>query len=473
MFPIAPRVRKFNVLQTDQEVPDYRSLGLLANPFEPVVDSSDALGVRLSIRAAVLRLLSAVEGAIDDPDHRPIVIEKAPEIPSYYDVAALSEVFSSIASGSPVPGLLGAYVPVDMMRIGRIRAAVSVVAERISGSHPDVMIARWSRHTLAEPDAALEEWAKLTAETDVAAVIERIDSDEAAFAAEMFGEKLAEREGADDIDAMMTISAARQDRLEADPNEDDESDGGLAADESADDDPLGEAFVTPLGGEDAVLVEDLGASDALVREYVLAYTRKNLSPVVARGIEAYAAQGTTSMAQELKVTKAPTKTLAALLRFAQSSFRAGLLMYDRFEMWPSVPDDLRMKIIASLTQTRWAVKDTSVMVLFVSRGDAPELRESFSFARVVPWSFSEVEAVFSEGAVFDPAIALSWIASASTGEVPDWANALVGAVPSDVTIEAGCQALSQELSAAASGVRAPDPAVVSTALEGAERVPPK
>jgi hypothetical protein len=338
-----------------------------------VVESSDALGVRLSIRAAVLRLLSAVENAIADPDHRPIVVEKAPEIPSYYDVAALSEVFSGITSGSPVPGLLGAYVPVDMMRIGRVRAAVSVVAERISGSKPDVMIARWSRLALVEPDTTLDEWAKLTAETDVAAVIDRIDADEAKFAAEIFGEKMAEREGADDIDAMMTISAVRQDRLVADPEEEDGPDASTA-DENSSDDPLGEAFVTPLGGEDAVLVKDLGLSDALVREYVLAYTRKNLSPVVARGIEAYAAQGTTSMAQELKITKAPTKTLAALLAFARSSFRAGLLMYDRFEMWPSVPDDLRMKIIASLTQMRWAVKDSSVVVLFVSRGDAPELR---------------------------------------------------------------------------------------------------
>lgn len=460
------------MLQTDEEVPDYRSLGLLANPFEPVVESSDAIGVRLSIRAAVLRLLSAVESAIADPDHRPIVVEKAPEIPSYYDVAALSEVFSGITSGSPVPGLLGAYVPVDMMRIGRVRAAVSVVAERISGSRPDLMIARWARHTLAEPDTALEEWAKLTAETDVSAVIERVDADEAKFAAEMFGEKMAEREGADDIDAMMTISAVRQDRLTADPEEEDGPDAS-AAEESSNDDPLGEAFVTPLGGEDAVLIEDLGPSDALVREYVLAYTRKNLSPVVARGIEAYAAQGTTSMAQELKITKAPTKTLAALLEFARSSFAAGLLMYDRFEMWPSVPDDLRMKIIASLTQTRWAVKDSSVVVLLVSRGDAPELRESFSIARVVPWSFSEVEAVFSEGVAFDPQIALSWIDSASLDGAPAWAEALLAAVPAGVSIESACQALSTELDAAASARRAPDSAAVAAALEGAERVPEK
>jgi hypothetical protein len=334
------------------------------------------------------------------------------------------------------------------------------------------MIARWSRLTLAEPDTALEEWAKLTAETDVAAVIERIDADEAKFAAEIFGEKMAEREGADDIEAMMTISAARQDRLTADPEEEDGQDASTS-EEGSDDDPLGEAFVTPLGGEDAVLVEDLGAPDALVREYVLAYTRKNLSPVVARGIEAYAAQGTTSMAQELKITKAPTKTLAALLTFARSSFAAGLLMYDRFEIWPSVPDDLRMKIIASLTQTRWAVKDSSVVVLFVSRGDAPELRESFSIARVVPWSFSEVDAVFSEGVAFDPQIALSWIGSASLGETPVWAEPLLAAVPVGVSIESACEALSAELAAAATERRAPDSKAVAAALEGAERVPAK
>jgi len=454
---------------------DLSGLGLIANPFVPPTDSSsDPLGVRLAVNAASLRLLSALEATVDDEDRKPIVVEKSPQIPDYYNIASLARVFRALASGNPVPGILQAYVPLDMMRLGRVRAPLAVVAEHISGPGVGLTIAAWSRIALSEADRDLPEFEPIV--DDVDTLIAEIDADPMAFTARVFGEVMDRREGAEDTEMMMRIAFSRTDRLETDP----ESDEATAMAEPAaiaedpTDDPMASAFVTPMGDVAALTEgEDSGPSDEelaaeasrkAVEEYIHAYTTEHLSPVVTRGLRAFSAQGTDSMAQELKVTKAPSKTLVALLRFAESRQRLGVVLYDNFAMWPSVPNELRHKIVATFSQLRWSLKDVGVLVFLLTPGDAPEVEEAFSSGRHISWDFEELFRVAKQGSAFDAQGAKRWLVSAMTsGEMPEWGDALIAAVPENADLVSACSALGAAIDAAAEAGTLPDPAAVQAA----------
>lgn len=454
---------------------DLSGLGLIANPFVPPADgSSDPLGVRLAINAASLRLLSAFEASVDDDDRKPIVVEKSPEIPDYYNIAAMARVFGAVASGDPVPGILQAYVPLDMLRLGRVRAPLAVVAERISGPGVGLTIATWSRIALAQADRDLPEFEPIAPDLDT--LIVELDADPIAFTTRIFGEVVDRREGAEDTEVMMRIAYSRTSRLDTDPEADEASamaePATLAEDPT--DDPMAAAFVTPIGdapslaeGEDGGPSDEELAAEArrrAVEEYIHAYTTEHLSPVVTRGLRAFSAQGTDSMAQELKVTKAPSKTLVALLRFAESRLRLGVVLYDNFAIWPSVPNELRHKIVATFSQLRWSLKDVGVMVFLITKGDAPEVEEAFSSGRHILWDFEELFRVAKEGSAFDAAGAARWLASAMTsGEMPEWGDALLAAVPENAELESACAALGAAIEAAAAAGTLPDPAAIVAA----------
>jgi len=471
---IGKEVHRVDVTRADRGS-DLSGLGLIANPFVPPADgSSDTLGVRLAVNAASLRLLSAFEASVADGDRKPIVVEKSPEIPDYYNIASMARVFSAVASGDPVPGILQAYVPLDMMRLGRVRAPLAVVAERISGPGVGLTIAAWSRIALEQADRELPEFEPIAADVD--ALLAEIDAAPIAFTARIFGEVVDRRTGAEDTEAMMRIAYSRTDRLETDPESDDATamaePGALAEDPT--DDPMATAFVTPLGdapelteGEDGGPTDEELASEATrkaVEEYIHAYTTEHLSPVVTRGLRAFSAQGTDSMAQELKVTKAPSKTLVALLKFAESRLRLGVLLYDNFAIWPSVPNELRHKIVATFSQLRWSLKDVGVLVFMITPGDAPEVEEAFSSGRHVSWDFKELFRVAKAGSAFDREGAAVWLVSAMTsGQMPEWGDALIAAVPQDAELVSACAALGAAIETAAATGTLPDPAVVAAA----------
>jgi len=454
---------------------DLSGLGLIANPFVPPADgSSDTLGVRLAINAASLRLLSAFEASVDDGDRKPIVVEKSPEIPDYYNIASMARVFGAVASGDPVPGILQAYVPLDMMRLGRVRAPLAVVAERISGPGVGLTIAAWSRIALDQADRDLPEFEPIADVVDE--LIAEIDTDPIAFTTRIFGEVVDRREGAEDTEAMMRIAFSRTDRLDTDPEADEATAMAEpeAIAEDPTDDPMAAAFVTPLGdapelteGDESEPTDEELAAEAArkaVEEYIHAYTTEHLSPVVTRGLRAFSAQGTDSMAQELKVTKAPSKTLVALLRFAESRLRLGVLLYDNFAIWPSVPNELRHKIVATFSQLRWSLKDVGVLVFMITPGDAPEVEEAFSSGRHISWDFEELFRVANAGCAFDRAGAERWLVSAMTsGEMPEWGDALIAAIPEDAVIESACAALGAAIETAAATGTLPDPASIVAA----------
>ena len=457
-------------LTREEESSGLGGLGLIENPFIPPADGpSEPLGGLLSVQAAAFRLLTALDAAASDPDHKPIVVEKSPEIPSYYFIAALARVFSSIAQGNPVPGILQAYVPIDMMRIGRVRAPLGIVAERVSGPGVDLTIAAWSRVALVDPDRSLPEFSHLET-IDLGALVSEIDADPAGFTARVFGGPDARRVGSEDTEIMMRIATSRTSRLDTDPAEESEDDSSGAAHESElpTDDPMASAFLAPhdeVGVGDAMEASaQTDASPPLEKElaeYLIAYTHVHLSPVVARGIRVFSAQGTDAMAQELKVSKAPSKTLAALLRFAETRMRLGAILFDNFDIWPSVPDDLRLKIVATFSQLRWSLKNVGVLVFLVTPGAAPEVEEAFSSGRHVSWDFAELFNVADDGAAFDPVAATTWLRSASRdGELPAWGEQLIAVIPADAVLESACSALAAEIARAADFGTLPDPASV-------------
>ncbi len=444
----------------------YRSVGLIANPFAiGESDGANAPGVEYAIRAASLRMLAAIDGSADDPSSRPILVEKSAEVVPQYHIAALAPVLRALSLGDPTPGILPAYVPLDMMRTGRVRAVLNVMAERVAIGDPALAIGLWTQAVLADLDDELPEWSALeSAGFDVANARMDLEADPLAYAERVFGEPVDDRSGEKDFETLMRVSTTRQQRLDTDPEDD-----STGLPEDATDDPFAEVFVTPLGEVDpaALPEEGTGATvDELLGDYVIAHTKAHLSPVVARGIEAYRAQGTVSMAEEMKVTKAPTKTLEAVLTFAAPLYRSGVVVYDRLDYWDNVPPELRRKIVATLTDLRIVLKGRLVLVMMVVPGESPEIEEVFAAGRHVAWDFKELEKVGQFDAVFDSDIVSGWLASASVeGETPTWATPLYAVIEEGTPLGRACEAISAAIDAAVAAGGTPDPARVASALK--------
>lgn len=394
--------------------PALRSLGLVGDPFDPP-PGIDAIGLREVSHAAALRLLAAIDAAAGDARPSPIWVTKSPAIPSYYSLAALAETLSVASSSSDLDVLAG-FIPLDMMHIGRIRSALSVVAENVGNGSFDLTLAAWVLAALRDFDRALPEAALMDEET-VDRLRARLEDDPAGTLARYFGACEPTRDQGESVEMMMRVSGARQGELELEPED------AAAGEEEAGDDVLAESFVTPIGDaagaeevlpaeEDPLLADGLPGAVELV-DYVVAYTREHLSPVVARGIRVYRAQGTSAMSQEFKVTKAPKKTLAALARFATHRYRKVVLIYDRFDNWNEMPDDNKPAIIGALSELRWALGDHGVMTLLVAEGQAPELAEQFAGARKLAWDFSTLAAMEQEPPRLDVEVVREWLASAT------------------------------------------------------------
>lgn len=436
-----------------------RRLGLIANPFDAADDTSaDPIGVKLSKRSASNSLLTALARSADDPERRALVVEKSADVPTMYHVASLSPVLGALAKGD-LGDTLQLYVPLDMMRIGRVRAVLHVLAERIAGSSADRTIATWLATIIESPTTALPEWAALAEQLDPDELRARFDSDPIAFVAEVLGEPVESREGADDLEVLMRVSHARQDRLGTDPDE-----AGGASDEVDEADPMGAAFVTPLGEVSDRVLEPAGddTTEAIVA-WLLAEARA-LSPVLARGLSAYRAQGTNSMAEELKVTKAPSKTLVALMRLARTRYQAAFVLFDRFDLFDVAPETLRADITTALVQMRAALEGLATVVLLMEPGIAADVDKAFADARRISWDFAELGEVSSMEAAFDPAVALRWLDAASLDGMPRWADAVVSAIPADVSAERGFAVLGSVIGDAALRGQDPTPAEVCDAL---------
>lgn len=432
----------------------YGTLGLVTNPFSPhEPDGAVPLGLALESHGSAARLLGALARAVCEERPGVIWVEKSPG-DDYPAVLALAEVLDVLSHGEEV-SVLPVYIQLQAMRGGRIRGALSMTAEKVTGSRCDVTLAAWTLAVLREPDTSLSEWAPLEG-ADLCELLGILESDPIAGAETLFGPLKAEREGVrQDMELVMRISAARQERQPTDPEEGDDSEEDDLTD------PGRDAFVEPLAARDEQAprgeeprIAPGGPLVSEVVDYVVAHTGTHLSPVVARGIQAYVAQGTSSMAQEMKVTKAPRKTLRALTRFVGTRFAKTALIWDRFDPWSFMDAEMRLRVATSLTEVRWAIADTGVVVVLAAPGQVPELEEQFAAATRVSWETPFLERIERGGVPFDEEAGRSWIVSAALngdGEAPAWADDVIAlAIEVGGTLEDGAAAAAAAVESAAS-----------------------
>ncbi len=144
----------------DERLPSsaYRPLGLIGNPFL-LSDPGAEPFVELETRAQMHRLLAAIDHQADQDRPKVIWVEKA-ELPPSYALHAVSQVEREIVQDASL-NLVHAYVQLMMMRIGRVRAILQMVSERVAFGRFDKTIAAWTEKVLAEPDTALEAYGAL------------------------------------------------------------------------------------------------------------------------------------------------------------------------------------------------------------------------------------------------------------------------------------------------------------------------
>jgi len=386
---------------------DYRGIGLVGNPFtEPEQASEAGIGVPLAVQAAALRALSAVTEAAAQSRPRPVRVVKCSKIPSGYHMQTTARVIPLLGQ-SESPRLLPVFVPLFMMRKGRIRGTLSAVSEILAGRSVDLTLASYARAALAQPDTSLPEWESVSAE-EVATALARLDEEPAAWVADLFGPpddvRMPEEDRLPEIDRIMTDAGRRSDDLNPEPIEDD------ATLEAAE----GEFESATIVLEPSEAVEALrDPLDHPLVSYVIAHAKEHVSPVVARGLRSYVTDGTTGATQEFKITRAPRKTLAALAKFACFRFDKLVIIFDQFEGWETIPEDIRADILGALSEMRFALGPNAVIVVLTSDEGMPEMEEQYAGAIQVHWDFEELIAVQMPDSANDLPTLQLWLDSAA------------------------------------------------------------
>jgi hypothetical protein len=150
-----------------------------------------------------------------------------------------------------------------------------------------------------------------------------------------------------------------------------------------------------------------------VRDYLIEYTQVHLSPVIARALRMYRERGLSAMSEELKITKAPRKTLNAIVELSQVRYRKVALIYDELQSWKEIPLDLRSQVVGSIANIRWKLADSAVMVFMAAPGEAPELEETFGGGERIVWDFHNLQSIQAAPAAVNGAIVNEWLASAA------------------------------------------------------------
>lgn len=372
----------------------YESLGLLANPFDGVSEPTES-AVTCEILAAGNRLLGAIHAAASEDAPRPIRVLKDTDIPSSYTLAAGAHAEHSLAVDDSL-NVLHAYVQMFMFKNGVMRGTLGVVAERLAFRDFMTTLAPFVRTAFTQPDETLPSWTALGPE-QAASFVERFEADAAGALVAVLGEEEVERH-----EELIEVLDPRRGDLEDDGDEEDVT---QEIDETVGDAP----------GTAVLLAASAQADDEnkAVLDYLVEYTQVHLSPVVARGLRMYRERGLSALSEELKITKAPRKTLGKLAELATLRFRKIAFLYDEFAYWPEIPADLRSQIVGSLTRLRWKLDGHAVMVLMLANGEAPELEEALSGPTVVDWTFKNLYALQDAPNVIAESVVNDWIASAT------------------------------------------------------------
>lgn len=436
----------------------YSSLGFVDAPFAPAASEGESHWVRLVGNAAANALLTAAIRARSRSV--PVLVTMSEEIPDYYYRVAQNNLLARTAS-EPSLNLMALNIPLEMMRLGRIRGTLAELAELVVAVDMPTTLGAWYGIALQDADSALPEAALVTAD-ELAETHALFLSDPRAAVTRFFGidaKPLSDSE----MDVVVHEAYLRQ---VGQPVE-------VASDEEAAEvvpfDPMGTGGVEPLQPAHEAEIESVVTPDQNMREYLLALAGSRLSPILARAFGAYGQYGEALAAQELKITKAPRKTLAALLRFMSARWGSIVVIYDSFDSWPMLDQKARMDVLASLTELRYIIAETGVMVVGVLDGVAPEIVEQFAAAEQVDWSLPEVHALSRGDRSFNVDWVQSWLDDASLGgtsalraDGPELAP-LAAACGGDITRFAS-MADAALRDAALRGLAAPDEAALAIGL---------
>lgn len=381
-----------------RETARYASLGLISNPFVAPEEPDEDAAVASEIAAAGNVLLKAIAERSAEEAPRPLVVLKA-DLPPQYALRAMGSAESFLATDEGL-GVLYAYVPLFAMRVGAVRATLSVIAERLAFRDFEKTLVAYISSLLAEPDESLPSFIAAGPEA-LAEFAARYEADPEAAVRAVFGEGPLELQP-----QMSQVADLRHAELDADNVEEDaapELDSSVGA-------PPGAAAAA------AAADEQQAEKDRSVFEYLTEYTSVHLSPVVARALRVYRDRGLVAFANELRVTKAPRKTLTAILKLAATRFRRSAFIYDGFENWMDIPDDTRSSVVGALSELRWKAAGLAYPVFVLSEGDAPELEETFGGSGSVRWDFPGLVPMQQDRGTLLPDIVDGWLACAALSD---------------------------------------------------------
>ena len=351
----------------------YRNMGLIGNPFRRY-ELDDSIGVGLVCHAEACDLVSALNDESLRERPRPLWVNKELPTGEYYHTVAVSEVLRSLAR-TDTP-LLGIYMTLDVFRSGRIRGALGTVADAVSARQFDATLAAWAASVLSAPDTELAEYAGI-ASVDLPALVERLQTAPGETIGEHFGALIYDRQPESAGDVRQAAAYATEEHLDRDPTEAEDSDE-MDADLSAAAPP---DIALHAAGSDEEPPEIAAQDPHAMAQYLIAYARLHVSPVIARALDGYLVAGSAAVSEQLRITKAPKKTLKALLSFASHRYQKIVLIYDRFDAWSEIDEDGRALVVGTMSELRWLVAEHGMLVMLVAADVAPDLEEQFGGAR--------------------------------------------------------------------------------------------
>lgn len=422
----------------------YRPLGLVANPF--IVDGDrDTPALRLAIAAEANRLRAAIDRATHTGAADSILLEKSNELPEYYCLRAIATAERGLGLDEGM-NVLHAYIPFFTMRLGRVRATLLSLGERLAYRSFDLTLAAYLERVLATPDATLGTY-QAALDAGLNDLLPGLAADPQAAVASIFGEMVDERRP-----EMSGTPDTRLNRLPADVDETvpvpevDDTVGSAPVEPTIFDAEVLERLSSDKQLEGGTEQAEQAPSDSPVYDYFIEYTRVHLSPVIARALDVYRLRGLDAMAYEFRVTKAPRKTLLALARFARARFSNIALIWDGFESWPAVPTDLRTSIVATLAEVAETLGGQATVVVALEPGQAPEIEEAFSSGTHVSWSFPHLRELSAPDVKLETQYVSDWIAAAS---IDDASGAVVEALAPVIAFAGDDVALFTDVAAAA------------------------
>jgi hypothetical protein len=277
-----------------------------------------------------------------------------------------------------------------------VRATLGAVSERLAFRDFEQTAIDYIAGVLDAPDEELVSFQVLGPER-LDAFAQRFAADPTAVFRECFGTEEIERRP-----ELAEIPDIRLTNLDVDAEE---SDTAVEID----------ANVPTAPGEGVALPATLDQDDdiTLVVEYLLEYTSRHLSPVIARGLRVYRERGLAAVTTEFRVTKAPRKTLSAVIDLARTRFDKVAIIYDGFDSWASMDDELRQSIAATMTELRWKLDGRAVLVMLLEEGEVPELEETFSAAVHLRWDFRWLIPLQQEPDALNTEMLDEWLSSAA------------------------------------------------------------